>query len=498
VSRRSLFATLTLLGALLAPPGRARAQSVPAPIPPRVEAAAVPLVPDAAAAPERPEAAHKVIATSRPVPVPIGMLPVPDDGLTSGPYPARSGTTPSGTPTPGVRTAVYRPETDLGSVQQVSAPDGRPAVRVAPPAPRAATGARVSLRVERPSEVEPAKPFAYAIHVLSDGDTPAASVRVTDRLPAGARLVSAEPKPEIAGDRLTWDLGQLPPGTERVVRLTLVAEQPTGNFVVSPIASFSTPAALRVAAARSLLEIHLTGPETVQPGGATPFRVQVANNGSAPLSRVHVLVRLTPGLRHPQMGRGDAIEAEISLAPGETKTLPLDLTAGAAGPNVIAASARTEIGGLTAEARAAVNVDPNAPGPAALLVSAAARVSPGPGVEINNLSEGATIDAMLVYEIKVRNPADAPQTGIRLVAALPEGLEAEQADGPTASAVSPHGVVFETLQRLGPGESAVYHLRVRTLRAGVQRVRVEVNEDNLAQPASAETSTWVAPGRGRS
>jgi hypothetical protein len=117
-------------------------------------------------------------------------------------------------------------------------------------------------------------------------------------------------------------------------------------------------------------------------------------------------------------------------------------------------------------------------------------------VEINGLSGAVSVGLPAVYEVKVQNLGDAPQSGVRVLAELPEGLEADQADGPTASAVAPHGVVFETLARLGPGESAVYHVRARARRAGVQRLRVEVNADRLPQPASAEASTWVAPGRG--
>jgi hypothetical protein len=467
---------------------------VPAPIPPRLDAVAVPLVPGAAAAAERPQVARKVIASSQPGPLPAGTVTLPDDGLTSAPFPARPGGSPAATPTPGLRTAIYRPATDAGPVEQVGYVPGPSGVRGGAAVSRPLPGARVSLLVEGQPEVIPGRPFAYAIHVQSDGGVSAAAVRVTDHLPPGARLVSAEPRPEIAGDRLTWDLGEMPPGTGRTVKLTIVADRVPGDLLLNPSASFGTPAGLKVAAARSLLEVRLAGPESAVPGSVAPYRVQVVNNGATPQSRVHVLVKLTPGLRHPQLGRGDAIEADVSLAPGETKTLPLDLTVGGAGQNVISASARTDAGGLSAEARAAVNVDPHAPAP---VVPASARNAPRPAVEINNLSEGTGVDGTIVYEIKVRNADAEPQTGLRVLAALPEGLEAEQADGPTASTVAPHAVVFETLRRLGPAESAVYHVRVRALRAGVQRLKVEVNEDNLEQPASAETTTWVAPGRGR-
>jgi hypothetical protein len=258
------------------------------------------------------------------------------------------------------------------------------------------------------------------------------------------------------------------------------------------VATFGVGTDLRVAAARQKLECHLTGPEAMPPGVATPFRIHVANNGTMTMPRVRIVVKLPPGLRHPRMNRENAIEAEVALAPGETKSLPLELLGNVVGRHdvsVVASHEDTVLG-----TTASIRIDPAAIAPAS---AAAAPAPPRLRVEINNLSESLTVGGTVVYEVKLYNQDDTPQTGIRLLAELSEGLEPDQADGPAASAVTARGVVFDTLRRLGPGEAAVYHVRARGRRAGVQQLRVEVNADHLAQPATAETSTWVAPGRGR-
>ncbi len=481
--RRWLSGTLTLLGALLAAPGEVGAQGaapaagLPAPAPPGLDAAATPLVPSG-------YAPRRVIASSQVIPpAPGGPVPLPDDGLSA--VPDRPAVNPS------VRTAVYRPDVDAGRVEPVGlstrAADGpeRPA------ASQPAAGVRVELQVEGAAEVVAGRPFAYVIRVRNSGTAAAAGVRVTDRLPAGARLTSAEPGPEVAGDRLAWDLGDLPAGAERRLKVALAADGLTGELVVRPAVSFGLSPGLRAAPARPTLELRLSGPEAAPPGVVVPFRVQVTNNGPLAMPHVLAVVKLTPGLRHPQLAHGDAVEADVALGPGETKTLPLELVAAGTGPQAVAATARAD-GGPTAAARAVVSVDPATPA-AAAATRPAARLR----VEVNSLSEGLSVGGSAVYEVRVANADPAPRTGVRVVAELPEGLEADVADGPTASSVTPHGVVFETLAKLGAGESAVYHVRARALRAGVQRLRVEVNADRQSQPASAEVATWVAPGRGR-
>jgi uncharacterized repeat protein (TIGR01451 family) len=479
VLRRRVLGPLTLLGTALALSGAVRAQgTAPAPAPPGLELSAVPLNADN---PVPADQARRIIASSRPGVSSVVSVPVPDDGLTFDFSSIR--THPQfDPPRSTVRTAIYRPELDGGPVVQVG---GRSDAKGGSEA-----AARLDLHVDGPTEVVPGRPFAYAIRVRSIGNVPAGSVRVTDRLPPGTHLLSAEPKAEVAGDRVSWDLGDLPPGEERRLKVAIDAERSTVELLICPSASFGIAPGLRVAPGRPALQLRLTGPEAAPPGVVVPYRVQLANNGASALSHVVVLVKLTPGLSHPQMGNGDAIEADVTLASGETKTLPLDLQAGPAGPNVVAATALAD-GGLVARAQAKVLVDRAAPAASVL-----PRAVPRLRVEINKLGDGLTVGGTAVYEIRLSNPDDSAQTGLRLLTQLSEGLEPEQADGPTASAQQTHGVVFETLGRLAPGETAVYHLRVLAKRAGVQQLRAEVNADRQAQPVTAELSTWITPGRG--
>jgi len=489
---RRVFGTLTLLGALLAPAGVARAQSsplpapnVPAPTPPGLDAVARPLSPSA---PEHPVVVRKVIASSQSNSTMVGgVVPVPDDAL-----PGESTAVQPGRDTPApsayVRTAVYRPDLDKGAVELVNAPVNRATVSAAT---RAAPAARLDLHMDGEQKIGPGRQFVYTIYVQSTGTAPAMSARVIDHLPPGIRLLNAEPKPEIAGDRLTWDLGDMPPGTERRIGVSIDADKLSTEFVVRPVASFSVDAGLRIAPAHPVLELSLLGPATAPPGATVPYRVQIANNGSTALQRVILLVKLSAGLRHSSQGRSDAIEADVTLAPGETKTLPLDLLAGPAGSNSIVASARVD-NGPSAEVRSVVLIDAAAPA-----LSVGVRPVTHLRADISNLTEAVTVGAPVVYEIRLTNPDGASQTGIRLLAELTEGLEPEQADGPTAFASNGRGIVFETLRRLGPGEAAIYHVRARAKRAGVQQLRVEVNADRQSQPTTAESSTWVAPGHGR-
>jgi uncharacterized repeat protein (TIGR01451 family) len=474
-----VFGPLTLFGAALVLAGAVRAQGTQAPGSVAPASAASPLLSQTNPSVGT-DASYRVIATSRSA-RPTGSVTVPDDGLGLDFSSIRTLPQAPAAPRPAVRTAIYRPEIDAGPVVPVGS-------NPAEAGPTAA--ARLDLHVDGPPEVMPGKPFVYVIRIASTGGVPATAVHVADRMPPGVHLLSAEPKAEVAGDRLSWDLGDLPAGQERQLRLTVDVERLTTEWQVSPMASFGVASGLRVMPGRPALQLRLTGPDTAPPGVVVPYRVQLANNGATPLKQVVVQVKLPPGLRHMQMANNDMIEANVTLASGETKTLPLDLQAGALGPNIVAAVARAD-GGLVAQAQANVLVDQAAPA-ASVVPRTVSRLR----VEVNKLSETLAVGGTAVFEIRVSNPDESAQSGLRLLTQYSEGLQPEQADGPTASAQQAHGVVFETLGRLGPGETAVYHVRALARRAGVQQLRAEVNADHQLQPAAAEASIWVTPGRG--
>src|SRR4051794_5457963 len=78
--------------------------------------------------------------------------------------------------------------------------------------------AAVTVEVAGPARLAPGEALTATVRVRNVGGAVAAQVRVEVPLPAGTKLVSAEPAAVARGDRLTWALGNLDAGAERLLR----------------------------------------------------------------------------------------------------------------------------------------------------------------------------------------------------------------------------------------------------------------------------------------
>jgi uncharacterized repeat protein (TIGR01451 family) len=301
----------------------------------------------------------------------------------------------------------------------------------------------LQLEVFGPAALNLGKPLTYEIVVRNTGAAAAAAVRVEDEVPAGARCLGAEPRPEVHGDRLIWNLGSLEPGAERRLKVEL---QPAGEGELTSTASvtFAASAPVRTRITRPRLTLAMTGPERVQVGDAADFQLQVSNPGTGPATGVVLAARLPAGLQHPQ---GDFIQADLgTLAPGETRSVTLQTTAVKAGRHVNQAQVIGEES-LMASAQAAVGITEPI---------LAVRLS-GP--------QRCFLDRETEFRLEVSNTGTAPATSVWLTDVLPEGLEFLSAsDGgvlePTARAIG------WALGTLPAGQTRGVTVRLRTKAPG--------------------------------
>src|SRR5262249_8190145 len=150
------------------------------------------------------------------------------------------------------------------------------------------------------------------------------NVRVEDHLPAGARFLNADPRPEMHTDHLVWSLGNLEAGAERRIKVEI---QPTGEgeLATSATVTFSAASGLKTQITRPKITLSHTGPETVQVGDPATFQIQVANVGTGPATGLVLHANLPAGLWHE---KGSKIDADLgTLAPGESRTIPLTTAA---------------------------------------------------------------------------------------------------------------------------------------------------------------------------
>ena len=144
-------------------------------------------------------------------------------------------------------------------------------------------------------------------------------------------------------------------------------------------------------------------------------------------------------------------------------------------------------------------------------ITAAARSSDGPSAQVAHLCsvEGLAaisfqvmdsedpieVDGLTEYVIRISNDGTKVATGVRVAVTLLGDLEPVEATGPGGHRVENLAIEFEPLAKLGPGEEAVYRVRVRGRRAGDQRVQVQLVSEDHPSPITKEEITVVYDDR---
>jgi uncharacterized repeat protein (TIGR01451 family) len=337
------------------------------------------------------------------------------------------------------------------------------------------------LKLEKtgPATVRLGEPLRYTIVVRNPGPVAAEQVRVEDRLSADTLFLSAEPKPELHDDRLSWSFASLEPNAER--RITVVLQpQREGELESRATVTYSASCALQTRVVQPHLLLRMTGPDRVPVGDPAVFEIQVTNAGLEPVTNVTVRDRLPAGLRHPQ---GEYIEAVLgTLAPAETRKLTLRALAARPGRHVHEATAFCQEG-LRATVQLAVTAGEPAARPAG--------PAPALQLEVTDRDDPIEVGAATVYRIRLRNRGSAPATGVRLNATAPAGLAVEKAAGPVPYRVEGTQVHFEPLAQVTAGAEAEFFVHVRGKRAGDWRFTAEVTAESGNQTVREEQSTRV-------
>lgn len=116
---------------------------------------------------------------------------------------------------------------------------------------------------------------------------PATQVTLTEELPQGARLISADPQPTLtAGEQVAWDLGTLAPGETRTVQVTAQMPYTITGAVTNTVFAHSAevrlvnaePLTVQVQPRRALL-FSPAGEQLKRPGEAFTYAHTLTNAG---------------------------------------------------------------------------------------------------------------------------------------------------------------------------------------------------------------------------
>jgi uncharacterized repeat protein (TIGR01451 family) len=327
----------------------------------------------------------------------------------------------------------------------------------------------VTLALEKigPTSVSLGKPFSYEIAVHNTGTSTAFQVHVREQTPSNARFLSSEPKAEVDGSQLAWDLGNIAAGGERRIKVEV---QPTGEGEVqsSATATCSTTTSLRTQVTRPRLMLAKKGPDSALVGDAVAFDLIITNTGSAPATNILLRDRMPPGLQHPA---GDFIEADLgTLGPGENKHVTVKATA-------------VKAGRFVNEATVSAADVPEVTAQAAVVISEAVLSLRKTGPQESNPNQE------LEYRLDVANTGTAAATALKITDSLPEGLEFLSAsDGGAFDAASRN--VQWSMETLAAGQSHTVTVKVRAVLPGDWSNKA-VAKTERGQEAKAELPVHV-------
>ena len=361
-------------------------------------------------------------------------------------------------------------EGEIGSVATVS-------FQASASAKSISTRPQLTLEHTTDSKILVGDDVIFRIKLTNAGTGAATGVIVEEDVPDGLR--------HFEGRELEFEIGTLRPQESRILELKLKADQPKqvtnvlvaradGDIVVSDQANFEIVA--------PSLQVAIQGPQKRYLERQATHTIAIANPGTAAAKNVSLVARLPRGLKfvntnnagqydsgaHAVRWRLDELPAQ-EMGKVELTTSPTEI-----GEHRIEVSTKADMN-LEAMAEHEIFVD----GLAALLFT------------VTDVSDPIEVGGETTYEIHVVNQGSKTASNLRVLAAIPAGMQAINGEGPTRVVIEGQRVMFDPLARLAPQSDSFYKIHVKGVAAGDQRIKVLMTSDELREPVTKEESTHV-------
>lgn len=355
------------------------------------------------------------------------------------------------------------------------APNQRPVdanVVLAQPGSRLLEGAQapcVTIHKRAPEEINVGKKATFAIQLRNTGPSEALNVVVRDVVPEGMDLIEATPKPELQGKHMRWDFGDLEPGGERTITLTMM---PMTEGELGSVArlSFEAAASVRSLSTRPELKIVQRAPEQVLIGQQVEIEIEVSNPGTGTAHGVVLQENVPEGLEHAKGKELDNLLGDIE--PGQMRRQRLILKAVKAGvaENFIQLVSEDQ---PVAENSLPIEV-----------------VAPQLTLQMQGPSR-RFLERPANFTLQIENSGSAPATNVDVVAYLDRGLTFVSTEYKGQYDSARHAV-FWSLAELPVGEIGQVPLVLLPVEPGQQMVRLEAQADlgisaTTEKPISVET-----------
>lgn len=331
----------------------------------------------------------------------------------------------------------------------------------------------LTLTKSAPAEVLLCEDIPLRFVVANRGSGVARGVRIIDDLPAGLAAANGD-------TRLVFQAGDLSAGESRVFGVIVRASK-AGEFRNSATArddsGLSASGEATTIVRKPELEVTKRAPAMRFVGRPAEFEITVRNSGDAP-ARDATLTDVVPiGTRFVRAdGAGQFSGGQVNwrlgtIAPGESRTLHVQLTCADRGIIQNTAVARA----YCAEGTASANME--------------VRGIPAILLEVVDLDDPVEVGAEVTYEIAVTNQGSSDGTNIEVQCTLPPEELFVSATGPAKARADGQTVTFDRVPSLRTKAKLTYRVKVRTTRDGDLRFGVSLKSDQTDTPVTETEST---------
>jgi uncharacterized repeat protein (TIGR01451 family) len=230
------------------------------------------------------------------------------------------------------------------------------------------------------------------------------------------------------------------------------------------------------------LDVVMEGPKRRYLERQATYQLSVSNPGTAPARQVELVASLPAGLKFVRANNAGYYDESTrtvrwrleELPANETGTVEMVTLPVEAGQHAIKLRGMAQQG-LAAEKEQPVLVE----GLAAILF------------QVSETADPIEVGGETTYEVHVVNQGSKAAGNVRLSIALPPELKPVAAEGPTRHMLEGERVVFDGLAQLAPKADTTYRLRVKALKPGDLRTRIQLLTDDMQTPVTKEESTRV-------
>jgi uncharacterized repeat protein (TIGR01451 family) len=339
------------------------------------------------------------------------------------------------------------------------------------------TRPQLALRVDSPREVMIGQQVTLKIRVTNSGSGTATGVILESQLP-----------PQLehpGGPELEYEIGSLKPNESREIDLPLIAGKAgraENMLVVRGDGNLTAQGQADLEVLAPALEVNVDGPSRRFLERPATYQISVANPGTAVAQHVRLVSYLPPGMKFVKADNYGKYDVET----GTVQWLLEELPPGEQGTVEVTAMP-TQLGQATLRVQSSAQQGLEAQKDQPIQVEGLAAIF----FEVGDIQDPIEVGGETTYEIRVINQGTKVSSNVRVVALLPAGLEAVDADGPARHVVDGNRVLFDGVERLAPKADMTYTVRVKGISPGDLRLKVQLITDDMTTPVTKEESTRV-------